>query len=219
MNKKEQLNAIKNHLKITKNTEFAKFLGIKPTTLSMWFKRETFDIELLFKKCEFLNPSWLLTGKGPMLKDQDQSVIKIDPFLAVKQKGSIPLVTLTAVAGFGNAEFTIKEEDVKDYYVVPKFKHNRVDFMIEVRGNSMYPKYNSGDVIACTILRESTFIQWNKPHLVVTNEQGLLVKRILESKNKGCFILKSDNKEYPPFEIDKSEINGIAIIIGVIRLE
>ena len=36
----------------------------------------------------------------------------------------IPLVTETAAAGFGNCDFAIAEQDVKDYYVIPKF-HDR----------------------------------------------------------------------------------------------
>jgi|AntRauMFilla1563_2_1112583.scaffolds.fasta_scaffold23286_2 transcriptional regulator with XRE-family HTH domain len=64
------LNKIKSHLNIKYGKDFAEFLGIKESTLSMWYKRETYDIELLFKKCEFLNPEWLLTGKGSMLKEE-----------------------------------------------------------------------------------------------------------------------------------------------------
>jgi hypothetical protein len=36
----------------------------------MWYKRNTYDIELIFKKCEFLSAEWLLTGQGSMLKSE-----------------------------------------------------------------------------------------------------------------------------------------------------
>lgn len=48
--------------------EFARILGIKPQTLSTWLVRNTCDIELIYSKCEGINPEWLLTGKGNMLK-------------------------------------------------------------------------------------------------------------------------------------------------------
>lgn len=64
------LKEIKKYLDIKKDTDFALFLGIKQTTLAMWYKRKTFDIELIFKKCEWLNAEWLLTGKGSMLKKE-----------------------------------------------------------------------------------------------------------------------------------------------------
>ena len=69
MDKTLILNKIKTYLKIEKNTDFAEFLEIKPTTLAMWYKRNTFDIELLYKKCEFIDANWLLTGQGEMLKN------------------------------------------------------------------------------------------------------------------------------------------------------
>ena len=131
----------------------------------------------------------------------------------------LPLVTQKAVAGFGNADFAIREEDVKDYYVVPKFRYHQVDFMIEISGSSMYPKYNSGDVVACTILHDGSFIQWNKCHIVATREQGILCKRLMPGSSDDCLKMVSDNENYPPFEVPKEEITGIALVVGVIRLE
>jgi phage repressor protein C with HTH and peptisase S24 domain len=73
------------------------------------------------------------------------------------------LVDATAVAGFGNENFSLDVKDVKDYYVIPKFANEKVDFMIEIKGSGMYPKYNSRDIVACTIIKDSAYIQWNKP--------------------------------------------------------
>lgn len=69
MNKGAMLDAIKMHLKIKKNTEFADFLGISSQAISNWYSRNTFDAELIYTKCLFLNPAWLLTGKGNMLNE------------------------------------------------------------------------------------------------------------------------------------------------------
>ncbi len=228
----ERIRQTIDYLNVNEN-QFAKLIGYKRSQTiydvvnskskpSFDFFNKLFNSEF----SEKINPIWLLTGKGSMLKDKKDASILKEPRLVgysngntATNAGAIPLVSQTAVAGFGNSNFSISEQDVKEYYVVPKFKHNRVDFMVEVRGNSMYPKYNSGDVIACTILKESTFIQWNKPHLIATREQGLLVKRILPAKEKEFIVLKSDNKDYPEFEVPKKEITGIAIVVGVIRLE
>lgn len=130
----------------------------------------------------------------------------------------IPLVDVTAIGGFGNSKFSISERDVKDYYVIPKFKHKKVDFMIEVEGSSMYPKYNSGDVVACRIIDEESFIQWNKTHVVATKGQGIIIKRIKKGIN-GSLLMVSDNKDYDPFPVPTEEIDGIALVVGVIRLE
>jgi len=151
------------------------------------------------------------------IKKEEVTILNSIP--TVDQSQMIPLVSIAAVAGFGNSEFAIQKSDVKDYYVVPKFKDRRIDFMIEVSGSSMYPKYNSGDVVACTILRESQFIQWNKVHLIGTREQGILIKRIKKAQDEKHFLLISDNKDYDPFVISEDEITGMALVVGVIRIE
>lgn len=146
---------------------------------------------------------------------------KAIPFAEAARNGlnPIPLVSTKVAAGFGCADFNIEEDDIKDYYVIPKFKNCHVDFMIEITGLSMYPRYNSGDVIACTVLHETKFIQWNKCHVIATREQGMLVKRIMPGEDKEHLRVISDNKDYPPFEIPVDEITGLAVVIGAVCLE
>ena len=180
---------------------------------------------------EDLSADWLILGKGVMIRSNNgQAVAKqvhdtdtISNYIPAESTADeppkIPLVSISAVAGFGNADFAIQQSDVKDYYVVPKFKDRRIDFMIEVAGSSMYPKYNSGDVVACTILRESRFIQWNKVHLIGTVEQGILIKRVKKGQDDQHLLLISDNKDYDPFVINIDEVTGMALVVGVIRLE
>ncbi len=227
MEKTEMLNAIIHHCTGGNKAQFANMLGVTPQTISSWLKRNTFDIELIFAKCEGLNSDWLLSnGKGTMLKDYPSLVndnhspeaLPLCPECA-NMGEPIPLVDAFAAAGFGNSDFTIAEQDVKEYYVVPKFKYCQVDFMIEVSGLSMYPHFNSGDVIACSILRNTQFIQWNKCHVIATREQGILVKRLMPGEDKKHLRAISDNKDYPPFDIPVDEITGIAIVVGSVGLE
>ena len=170
-------------------------------------------LRLIVDNYHDLNPEWFFNDDSPMLKNGITAYKEGD-----KEFPNIPLVNQLVAAGFGSSNFAIGKSDVKDYYVIPRFKDRKIDFMIEVSGSSMLPKYNSGDVIACTIIKESGFIQWNKVHVIATREQGLLVKRIKESGNDSILAI-SDNKEYPSFSIPKEDITGIALVVGVIRLE
>lgn len=167
------------------------------------------------------NSEWLLTGKGgmfrPALADSHTFNEPTVVYPPTTDPNGIPLIGLEVAAGFGSANFAIKEEDIQNRYIVPDF--NGIDFMIRVKGSSMYPKYSSGDIIACRILRESKFIQWNKCYVIATNEQGLLVKRLKKGSDDNSLLAVSDNKEYEPFEIPTAEITGIALVIGVIRME
>jgi len=91
--------------------------------------------------------------------------------------------------------------------------------MIEVTGDSMQPKYSAGDVVGCTIIHNSGFIQWNRPHVIATREQGLLIKRLMPGTTANSLSAVSENIQYPPFDIPKDEITGIALVIGHVNLE
>lgn len=185
-------------------------------------------IEKILQACPDLNPYWLLTGEGDMLKEghttskANDTTYKATDYNRKAAKnipGAIPLVSQRAVGGFAGESFSIMEEDIKAYYVIPKFNSLNVDFMIELTGDSMIPRLWPGDIVACSIIRQSSFIQWNKPHLLATREQGLIVKRIRKSRDSSCLLAVSDNKDYDDFDIPKEEILGIARVVGVIHLE
>ena len=83
----------------------------------------------------------------------------------------------------------------------------------------MYPKYSSGDILACRKIVEVTFIQWGKIY-VIDSQQGAMVKRLFEIEGDVDHILcKSDNENYPPFKLPKDEIRSLSIVVGAIRLE
>ncbi|MCO5254181.1 MAG: hypothetical protein M9892_07460 [Bacteroidetes bacterium] len=158
-----------------------------------------------------INPNWLITGEGNMLLSESENG------LGGATRTGIPLVGVEAVAGFGNESFAISQSDVLGNYAVPEFAS--ADFMLPITGDSMEPLYKKGDIIACKILHDATFLQWNKPHILATKEQGLLCKRLKPSAKPQHYLAVSENKEYDPFDIPKNQITGIALIIGLIRLE
>lgn len=234
---------------VSDKKDFASKLGISPSMVTEISKGRSSvgltaiqNIVLLFN----VSSEWLLTGEGDMLKEKDvTTTLESVPADLIKEAKDvypigesakqpdaiplaeasdlkckpIPLVTAKAAAGFGGGDFRIMEEDVKEYYVIPKFRHCNVDFMIEVSGTSMFPHYNPGDVIACSILHDTHFIQWNKCHVIATREQGILVKRLLPGDDAQHLKAVSDNKEYLPFDIPVDEITGIALVVGSVSLE
>ena len=162
--------------------------------------------------CLELNPEWLLTGKGEMLKS-------IVPAIPANNAKGIPLLPFEAFAGVGFDAEGVNFDVIEERYEIPLFEGIKVDFMLPVRGSSMYPKYSSGDVVACRLIKEITFFQWNKVYVIDTHNQGIIMKRIKKSSNEDVIICKSDNENYEPFEMPKDEIRNIALVVGVIRLE
>lgn len=137
-----------------------------------------------------------------MLPDEQCRELK-----AIQHEQGIPLIPLDAIAGFGMGNNSQVMEYECEKYVIPNFCG--AEFLIQVKGNSMYPKYASGDIVACKKLPLDTFFQWNKVY-VIDSEQGVLIKRIRKADDAQHITLISENKDY-----DRS----LAIVIGVIRLE
>ena len=128
----------------------------------------------------------------------------------------IPLIPLSAMAGAFTGEQTVLEYEC-ERYVVPAFRG--ADFLIHVKGNSMISTYASGDIIACQrVPMSGIFFQWNKPYVLDT-VQGPLIKRLKPGSDQQHVLLVSDNKDYDPFELSYDEINAVAMVIGLIRLE
>lgn len=63
------LNRLKSHYCFKKDSDFARFLEVKPQTLASWYARNTFDIDILYTKCVEISPDYLLSGKGDILRN------------------------------------------------------------------------------------------------------------------------------------------------------
>lgn len=180
-------------------------------------------LEKIFSTYPELSREWVMNGSGEMLRSSVTPATETQPRdLPVAKPvahGGIPLIPIDAVAGFnGWDESGVKELDC-DHYDVPDFAAAHADFLIRVSGSSMYPKYSSGDILACRKIDEITFIQWGKIY-VIDSRQGAMVKRLFPIDGDSAMLLcKSDNPNYPPFELPKEEIRSISIVVGAIRLE
>lgn len=214
MNKKDMILALIEHYSNGNKAQFANLLGITPQGLSTWIKRESFDIELIFSKCEGLSANWLLTGKGSMIKENKTAIPTATP--AQNTTDGIPLIPFSAMAGALTDERTALEYEC-ERYVVPAFKG--ADFLMPIKGTSMQPTYNSGDIVACQrVPMTSIFFQWNKPYVLDT-AQGPLVKRVKPGSDQNHITLVSDNPDYDPFQLPLEQVNAVALVIGLIRLE
>ncbi|WP_278996667.1 LexA family transcriptional regulator [Prevotella disiens] len=234
MSKKDRLLSLIQHYSGGNKSEFARYIGVTPQAISTWLSRNTFDIDIIYSKCVNISADWLLTGQGSMLKNnstqstQDPSCTIIPEYKDTKKisnrqlivadnstKG-IPLIPLHAMAGVLRGEVSVLDYECEQY-IVPAFKG--ADFLIPVKGNSMNPTYQSGDIVACQRTpMSSVFFQWNKPYVLDT-AQGAIIKRVRPGQDEEHVQIVSDNTDYLPFELHKSEIYAVALVIGIIRLE
>jgi phage repressor protein C with HTH and peptisase S24 domain len=216
MTKKERLEALISHYSDGKPTRFAKYIGVAPSTISTWLARDSFDYDLLFAKCEMISPEWLLTGKGSMLKSDEQPLPEAKK-TSSRHKG-IPLIPMEAIAGFPAIDNDGVSFDDCQHYSIPEFEAKGANFLIRVSGDSMTPLYCNGDIIACRKISEIHFFQWGGVYVLDTS-QGVLVKYVEEcEKNDDCILCVSENKRYKPFSLPKDDIRSLSTIVGLVRL-
>ena len=199
--------------------ELAELLGYTKSSFSQILNGKVpLSDKFLDKICSLdnnINKVWILENKGEMLKSSNNTPAVAEPQIP----SGVPMLPFDAFAGIGTDVEGVSLDTIEERYVVPLFDGMNMDFMISVRGSSMYPKYNSGDVVACRMVQELLFVQWNKVYVLDTISQGVIIKRLKKSDKEGFVICKSDNEQYEPFEIPMSDIRTIALVVGVIRLE
>ena len=220
----EAINYLLDNKLVDSKGGFAVRMKISGTKLSEILNfRMKAGTELLARMCQEFKISsiWLLTGEGTMLRKQEklESVVDI-PTPEIKPTSvpteGIPLIPISAMAGAFNGEQTVLEYEC-ERFIVPTFKG--AEFLISVRGSSMYPKYNSGDIVACKkVPMKDIFFQWNKVYVLDT-DQGPLIKRVKPGSDENHILIVSDNANYEPFELHLNSIYNVALVLGVIRLE
>ncbi len=182
-------------------------------------------IEKILKAYPDINLEWIITGKGEMLVKANKgyntpgseiTVAAEPPAVYGSQKG-IPLVPIEAFAGKGTGDFVVMEKDILENYYIPEFK--KADFIIPVRGESMMPTYNSGDLVACKKQSKDAFIVWGSIYVIDT-VNGVLIKRIHKGTSLSTWILRSDNAAFDDILIQPdTDVYTIARVLGGIRSE
>lgn len=161
-----------------------------------------------------LNIAWLLIGDagGEMLKADVER--RAEPAKAKVQPG-LPLIPIEVFAGPGEIDYG--DERVQDHYTVTDFKDS--DFLLRVKGDSMTPKYNGGDLVACRRVPDVYYIQWGRVYCIYTKSQGAMIKRLQPSERDGWIKCVSENARYAPFDVPMDDIVSVALVNGSISLE
>ena len=128
--------------------------------------------------------------------------------------GALPVLPFSAVAGYMSGDNGIGAAGV-DYVVFKDFSDHGADCLIRVDGDSMAPRYASGDMLAIRILRDPTFFQWGKVYVLSTT-QGCVVKELFPAPDdEEAIVCHSENSaRYPDYRISKRDILAVAIVVG-----
>ena len=142
-----------------------------------------------------------------------------EDFDDTKQKyTTMPLIPFNCLAGLPADDNEGVSLEQFEQYSVPEFSIRGAEFLIRVEGMSMFPRYTNGDILAVKRLSSVTFFQWGCVYVLDT-EQGMLIKRLFKSSNPDNITCHSENSvDFLDFEIPKSEIRSVLIVLGRISL-
>ncbi len=208
--------------------EIAEKMGVKPQYLTPLLNTdsgrnasEKFVLEFC-EKFEINQNDLLKRMRAYEFKDQSNQTVNEPNKSLVAQsdrKKGAPLIPVGAIAGLAKGDVTVMDSDLTNWYVIQEFDLRGVEFYIRVSGDSMVPKYNNGDLLACRRIVDKSFIQPGKIYVLDT-DQGPLVKRLYNSqKGSVWYECRSDNTFYQPFDIPTTSIRSMAIVLGSICMD
>lgn len=172
-----------------------------------------------------LNATWLLTGEGSMLKEQEFLINKSIEAYPLRTDSSvnyqqIPLYDIEATAGLIPL-FTESANNVPlDYITIPNLP--KCDGAIYVTGDSMYPLLKSGDIVLYKEINDiKNEIFWGEMYLLsveMSGEEFVMVKYIQKAENLNYVKLVSQNKHHQDKEVEISKIRALALVKASIRI-
>jgi len=194
--------------------DFAKALNMKAGSLSDVLRgKDNIKVSNAIKdRLEFLfnvNREWLTHGLGePLLKQGP---------LVVEAREGIPFFDVNP-AEMDLQEMLVAEHEA-DYFVNYK-PFNDCTAYLPVFGDSMYPRYASGEIIAVKEITNFSVLQWGEAYLVITDESTNRIRSIKivhEHADHTKLILRSSNPNYKgDTVIEKQNIRAMYIIKGKI---
>lgn len=227
-NIKERVLYISENKGITRE-KFFDDLGITYGNFKGKAKEKALSSDVLAKiitKYPDVNPEWLLTGKGSMLKDEAIKGTPVEVVAPIKVEGKslmpkvivlkdeddekerIPLVPIMAQAGYLKGYDDPKYIRKLPMYNLPGMR-NGTFRMFQVEGLSMYPTLQSGSYVVGQFVEDWQHISDNRIYVVVSKE-GVIVKRVLNRIEKyGSLYCRSDNRVFPHINVDLKDVREV----------
>ena len=183
-------------------------LGVATRTLQRWEKGEQVpDAMSVVRIAEWTeaNPHWLLTGEGEVYA-QTEALEREKPST---RTGITEIPLLSAVPG-GKPTLVFHPDHVEKHIVVDDL-HDPTAFALVVKGDSMSPRIEHGDIVVVSPKREVH----NGDICVIRVDDEDTIKRIrLEN---GIVQLIPLNTAYEPMVVKKKDVVFIWRVIRVIK--
>lgn len=215
----ERLNFILEDLGLENINQFSEKMGYaRPEKLYKVMRGENAISKNLAKEINDKFPKysedWLLTGEGEMLNDDEEKISILKPNKDAPELTGYYYPNVSASAGLDISTLNQELEKVPIY--LPNFGKG-IDF-INVYGDSMYPKYNAGEIIGIKLI-EFQYLNYGYPYVVIFKNGDAYIKYVKKGKDENHVLLESENTFYEPREFNIDLIQNFYSIRGVIKKE
>ncbi|HTP12657.1 MAG TPA: helix-turn-helix transcriptional regulator [Bacteroidota bacterium] len=188
-------------------------IDVATRTLQRWEKGDQVpDSNYLMRiaKATGVSPHWLLTGNGSMYLQSypDQNIISL-PTQRYKKVKLISLPLLSSVPG--GAPSLIFHPDYVEKYITVDDVNDESAFALEVKGNSMAPKIEDGDIIVVSPKLEG---RSGDICVVRVNDEDTVKRIKIEEQFLQLIPL---NPEFEPMIIKKRDVGFIWRVVKVIK--
>ena len=179
-----------------------------------------------------INTDWLITGRGSMLREEQQLEDKPEPAKSPQiqilhhpkvpekkiEQQSIPVYDVSVAANLKTV-FDNKDQNILGEISMPDIP--RCDGAVYVRGDSMYPLLKSGDIVGYKEIHDFSNVIYGEMYIVAYDIEGdeyVCVKYINRSEQDGCVKLVSYNPHHDPKDIQVTRITAMALVKFSIRM-
>lgn len=215
----KKLYVLRKHLGMTQK-QFAEILSIGQNAYSMIETGKTSLTErnrsVLVDKLH-VNPDWLVGSDKAMFlrsvsapEESQSDDVEIDNTF----KG-VPYYSRPVTSAIGQ----IVDGDRPDYYI--DFRpFNECSFYRPIFGDSMFPRYSAGDIIACKYVNDKGIILYGEVYFCVVsinNDVYETVKTLRKHPDPDYIILRPINPKYDETVIPIQSIRDLYIIKGKIE--
>jgi hypothetical protein len=172
-----------------------------------------------------ISASWLLTGDGDMFttsSSDKQSEVKREEeeyelLPRITEDKGRPYYDVDFLGGYG--EFADDPASAPVAYMIDYPPYNKEGvFYMNVRGDSMSPEINSGDLVALRPIEAwYDFLLLGKVYAIVTLSGQRTIKRLRRGSDSDHYMLEPINPAYESQEIPKTQIERVFEVLGGIR--
>ena len=211
------------------NSTFEKEVGMSNGSFASQLKNNKTigvdKLENILKIYPEINPDWLLTGNGSMLKFENEKTEQknIDASIA-RDKKLIPFYDGVVTAGMSETAILDPSQQPAEMIDAGDWFRDATAAM-RVHGDSMYPEYKSGSIAALREVQNKRLVVYGQDYLIETSEYRV-IKRLQKSEIPQSWLACSVNEEkyessgrliHEPFDVHIDDVIRLYQVLGNVK--